>query len=81
MVTWTTGFFVPSARLLRLDERFVLFVIGVVFAPVRGLREYPEAAAQLSDALSAMDGDEISHFGGVAKHALLSDYVASVLDG
>lgn len=63
---------------LRIDDRFVLFAIGVRFAPVSRLRAYPEARRQLAVALRAMDEDEIAYFGGVAKHARLSDYVASL---
>lgn len=61
---------------LRLNERFVLFIIGVHFAPLCELGAYPEARSQLTMALQQMDDDEIAHFGGVAKHARLSDYVA-----
>ncbi len=64
--------------ILRLDERFVLFAIGVRFTLVSELQAYPEARRQLAMALRAMDGDEIAYFGGVAKHARLSDYVASL---
>ena len=60
--------------LLRLDARFVLFVIGIVFAPVSKLATYPDALEALRRSLHAMDEDEIEHFGGSKKYGQIADY-------
>ncbi|NKB99062.1 MAG: DUF3445 domain-containing protein [Pseudomonadales bacterium] len=68
-----------SQTLLRLDEQFVLFVIAVTFVPVSDLARNKASIEPLLASLSAMDRDEISHFGGVAKFQRLTDYVASLV--
>ena len=61
--------------LLRLDARFVLFVIGIVFAPASKLAAYPGALDALRRSLRAMDDHEIEHFGGLEKYRRVADYV------
>lgn len=66
--------------LLRLDERFVLFVIGTTFAPVQDLVRHPSAIKPLAQSLAAMTDDEIRYFGGVEKYRRITEYVGSLSD-
>lgn len=61
--------------LYRPDERYLVFTIGVVFAPLNELANHPQHQAGLLKTLQRMDADEISHFGGVEKHQRLTEYV------
>ena len=62
--------------LYKPDGRHLLFTIRVVQVPLQDIFSYSEARNDLLQTLAAMDADEVEHFGGVAKHALLTDYVA-----
>ena len=64
--------------LIRLDTRFVLFIIGIVFVPVAELAAHPRAVETLLASLKAMDEDEVEHFGGMEKYSRIADYVEQV---
>ena len=65
--------------LCRISPDRVLFTIRVVFAAVCDLPSFPKAAQDLALTLERMDGGEIEHFGGVAKHRRFTDYVLSLI--
>ena len=64
--------------LLRLDERFVVFVIGIVFARFTDIRMHRDALDTFKTSLAAMDDDEVMHFGGLAKMEQIANYVDSI---
>lgn len=71
------GWFIRSERqtLLRLDERFVVFVIGIVFARFTDMQFYPDAIRSFKASLLAMDDDEITHFGGHPKFTRIKRFI------
>ena len=61
--------------LYRPSESHLLLTIRVLFAQLKDAGLHPHALPGLRASLELMDEDEINHFGGVAKHRRLVEYV------
>lgn len=80
LVTPVSSWFVRSEQqtLCRLSERYLLFTIRIICAPLQHIQYYPRAQGDLLKSLAGLDEDEIVHFGGLAKWRQLTDYVDSL---